>query len=333
MAAAHHILKRSLARAGARGPAGIVTGLGRLALIYVTNSAGDSIHVIDPATNKVVQEIKGVGSRPWDCARARRLAGLCQQRGRHHARRLRSRERGAGQEGAAEQSPQQHRGDQERRPHPGRHRARPGAVDVIDAKTLTRTKSILVKGRLHNIYVTPDGKHLITGSIPAKLMTVIDLEREVPVWELHVRPGRASDGDRGRPRRVDQADLRAALGHQRLRGGGFRGPQGGRAGSSCRRRRPNSRPTPGAPRRRRTASASRPTTRRCGSPASPTMRCSSIRSRISSSSARWRCRPQAARTRPDRLGAELGDVHARQQDDLYLECRHQVGDGHRYRQT
>ena len=26
--------------------------------IYITNSAGDSIHVIDPATNKVVQEIK-----------------------------------------------------------------------------------------------------------------------------------------------------------------------------------------------------------------------------------------------------------------------------------
>src|SRR5262245_49894317 len=30
------------------------------ALIYVTNSAGDNIHVIDPATNKVVQEIKGI---------------------------------------------------------------------------------------------------------------------------------------------------------------------------------------------------------------------------------------------------------------------------------
>ena len=28
--------------------------------IYVTNSAGDSVHVIDPATNKVVQEIKGI---------------------------------------------------------------------------------------------------------------------------------------------------------------------------------------------------------------------------------------------------------------------------------
>src|SRR5207247_5368945 len=28
--------------------------------VYVTNSAGDSIHVVDPATNKVVQEIKGI---------------------------------------------------------------------------------------------------------------------------------------------------------------------------------------------------------------------------------------------------------------------------------
>ena len=28
--------------------------------IYVTNSAGDSIHVIDPVSNKVVQEIKDV---------------------------------------------------------------------------------------------------------------------------------------------------------------------------------------------------------------------------------------------------------------------------------
>ena len=28
--------------------------------IYVTNSAGDSVHVIDPTTNKVVQEIKGI---------------------------------------------------------------------------------------------------------------------------------------------------------------------------------------------------------------------------------------------------------------------------------
>src|SRR5262249_15022679 len=30
------------------------------ARVYVTNSAGDSIHVLDPTTNKVVQVIKGI---------------------------------------------------------------------------------------------------------------------------------------------------------------------------------------------------------------------------------------------------------------------------------
>jgi YVTN family beta-propeller protein len=59
----------------------------------------------------------------------------------------------------------------------------PGAVDVVDAATLTRTKSIPVRGRLHNIYVTPDGKYLITGSIPKKLLTVIDLTTDTVAWE------------------------------------------------------------------------------------------------------------------------------------------------------
>src|SRR5262249_56622825 len=81
-----------------------------------------------------------------------------------------------------------------------------GAVDVIDVKTLTRTKSILVNGRLHNIYVTPDGKHLITGSIPGNLLTVIDLEREVPIWELPfdlgVRPMTIEAGPDGSTKRI-----------------------------------------------------------------------------------------------------------------------------------
>jgi YVTN family beta-propeller protein len=48
---------------------------------------------------------------------------------------------------------------------------------------LTRTKSIPVHGRLHNIYVTPDGKFLIAGSIPKKLLTVIDLTTNTVAWE------------------------------------------------------------------------------------------------------------------------------------------------------
>ena len=154
------------------------------ALIYVTNSAGDSIHVVDPATNKVVQEIKGIeaahgiapapdGTRVYVSNEAdstldvfdRSTGALIKKVPlSNHPNNIAVSKNGD-------------------RIFVGIARGQ-GAVDVIDAKTLTRTKSISVKGRLHNIYVTPDGKHLITGSIPAKLMTVIDLEQEVPIWEL-----------------------------------------------------------------------------------------------------------------------------------------------------
>jgi YVTN family beta-propeller protein len=157
---------------------------GGSALIYVTNSAGDSIHAIDPTTNKVVQEIKGIeaahgiapspdGARIYVSNEAdSTLDAFAQASGTlikkvplsDHPNNIAVTKQGD-------------------RVLVGIARGA-GAVDVIDTATLTRTKSILVKGRLHNIYVTPDGKHLITGSIPAKLMTVIDLEREVPVWEL-----------------------------------------------------------------------------------------------------------------------------------------------------
>ena len=137
------------------------------AFIYVTNSAGDSIHVIDPATNKVVQEIKGIeaahgiapspdGARVYVSNEADSTLDVF------------DRSSGA----LIKKVPLSN--------HPNNIAVTKtgdrilvaiargsGAVDVIDAKTLTRTKSILVKGRLHNIYVTPDGKHLIAGSIPA----------------------------------------------------------------------------------------------------------------------------------------------------------------------
>src|SRR5437762_3671106 len=174
--------------------------------VYVTNSAGDSIHVIDPATNKVVQEIKGIeaahgiapspdGARVYVSNEAdSTLAVFDSESGAlikkvplsNHPNNIAVTKQGDRiLVGIARGS---------------------GAVDVIDAKTLTRTKSILVKGRLHNIYVTPDGKHLITGSIPGKLMTVIDLEREVPVWELPfdlgVRPMAIEAGPDGATKRI-----------------------------------------------------------------------------------------------------------------------------------
>jgi Uncharacterized conserved protein len=181
----------------------------------------------------------------------------------------------------------------------------PGAVDVIDAKTLTRTKSILVKGRLHNIYVTPDGKHLITGSIPGKLMTVIDLEREVPVWELPfdlgVRPMTIEAGPDGSTKRIfvqlsDTNGFAVVDFAARKEVARIKLPA----------TQPNSRPTPGAPPSPSHGIGVRRTARRCGSPASPTTRCSSIRSPTSSSSARSRCprssSPGTTRSRRCRTG-------------------------------
>ena len=66
----------------------------------------------------------------------------------------------------------------------GRHRARPRRGRRHRRQDPDPHQEHPGEGRLHNIYVTPDGKHLITGSIPQKLMTVIDLADESPVWAL-----------------------------------------------------------------------------------------------------------------------------------------------------
>ena len=157
--------------------------------IYVTNSAGDSIHVIDPATNKVVQEIKNyVGAHGIDFSpdgskvyvtneETETLDVLDRKTGKlikkveltAHPNNIAVSKDGARIFVAIARDP--------------------GAVDVIDAATLTRTKSIPVQGRLHNIYVTPDGKYLIAGSIAKKLMTVIDLSTDSIAWEYQFDKG------------------------------------------------------------------------------------------------------------------------------------------------
>jgi YVTN family beta-propeller protein len=179
---------------------------GATALIYVTNSAGDSIHAIDPATNKVVQEIKGIeaahgiapspdGSRIYVSNEADSTLDVFDQASGALVKKVPLSNHPNNIAVAKDGS----------RIFVGIARGH-GAVDVIDAKTLIRSKSIVVNGRLHNIYVTPDGKHLITGSIPGKLMTVIDLEREVPVWELAfglgVRPMSIEAAPDGSTRRI-----------------------------------------------------------------------------------------------------------------------------------
>jgi len=72
--------------------------------------------------------------------------------------------------------------------------------------TLMRTKSVPVNGRLHNVYVTPDSKYVVTGSIRTGIVTVIDLAAEQPAWEVKldkgIRPMAIEAGPDGSTKRV-----------------------------------------------------------------------------------------------------------------------------------
>src|SRR5262245_47515556 len=125
--------------------------------VYVTNSAGDSIHVIDPATNKVVQVIKGIeaahgiafapdGSRIYASNEADTTLDVFDRKSGKLIKKV-----------PLSNHPNNIAVARDGRIVVGIARD-PGALDVIDPATLTVTKSIPVNGRLHTVYVTPDGK-------------------------------------------------------------------------------------------------------------------------------------------------------------------------------
>ena len=127
--------------------------------IYVTNSAGDNIHVIDPATNKVVQVFKGPEA-------AHGIAfspdGARVYVSNEDASTLDVFDRKSGK--LIKQVPLSNRPNNIAVAKDGRivvGIARgEGALDIIDPATLTLKKTIPVNGRLHNVYVTPDSKYV-----------------------------------------------------------------------------------------------------------------------------------------------------------------------------
>jgi YVTN family beta-propeller protein len=150
--------------------------------VYITNSAGDSIHVVNPATNKVVQVIKGIeaahginfspdGSRVYVSNETDSTLDVFERSSGKLIKKV-----------ALSDHPNNIAVAKDGRIVVGIARD-PGALDIIDPATLTRTKSIPVRGRLHNVYVTPDGKYVVTGSVRSKFLTVIDLETDKVAWE------------------------------------------------------------------------------------------------------------------------------------------------------
>jgi YVTN family beta-propeller protein len=161
----------------------------RVARIIQTNAAGDNIHVIDPATNKVVGVINDIevphgitaapdGSRLYFTNEALHTVDAVD--GQTFAVIARVPLSGRPNNIAIS--------NDGKRVYAGIAQA-PGAVDVIDTVSLTRAKSIAVKGAIHNVYVTPDGKHVVSGSIPGRMITVIDQATEEIAWELPMSAG------------------------------------------------------------------------------------------------------------------------------------------------
>ncbi len=152
--------------------------------IIQTNSAGDNVHIIDPATNKVVGVINGIevnhgaaaapdGSRYYISNEAESTLDVVDAKTLQVTRNI----------------PLSGRPNNIAISKDGRRvyvsiAVAPGAVDVIDTTSLEKIKSIPVKGAVHNTYVTPDGKHIVAGSIAGKVLTVIDSQTEEPIWSL-----------------------------------------------------------------------------------------------------------------------------------------------------
>jgi len=157
--------------------------------IIQTNSAGDNIHLIDPATNKVVGVIEGIevnhgvggapdGSRIYISDEAQSTLDVVDAKSLKVVKRIplsgHPNNIAVGKDG--------------RRVYVAIIEA-PGGVDVIDTASMTDVKTIKTKGSIHNPYVTPDGKYVVAGSIAGKTVNVFDAKTEEPAWYLDMGLG------------------------------------------------------------------------------------------------------------------------------------------------
>src|ERR1700732_1422823 len=161
----------------------------RVARIVQTNSAGDSVDVIDPATNKVVGVIEGIevnhgagvapdGSRIYISDEAQSTLDVVDSKTLKVIKRVPL-------SGHPTNIPVAPAG---RRVYVAIIQA-PGGVDVIDTSSLQDIKTLPTKGSIHNPYVTPDGKYVVAGSIQGKTVNVIDAQTDQTAWTLQMDLG------------------------------------------------------------------------------------------------------------------------------------------------
>jgi len=158
--------------------------------IIQTNSAGDNVHLIDPATNKVVGIIEGIevnhgaaaapdGSRIYISDEAENALAIVDAKTLRVTRRVPL-------SGHPNNIAISRDG---RRVYVGIRDPEPGGVDVVDTASLKMVKTIPTQGAIHNPYVTPDGRFVVAGSISGATVNVIDAATETPVWTLKMDLG------------------------------------------------------------------------------------------------------------------------------------------------
>ena len=151
--------------------------------IYVANSDGDNITIIDPATNKVSGEIKvsnhphGIVSSPdhkrfYVSSEGDNVLDVVDRASSKVIRRI---PLGTRPNNLAIT------------PNGGRVYIcirQESWVDIVDTVSLKKVKSVPVGRYPHNVYLTPDNKYMLATSMGDKKLTAIDIETEEPAFEI-----------------------------------------------------------------------------------------------------------------------------------------------------
>jgi YVTN family beta-propeller protein len=186
-----------------------VAGTTRIWVLNIGSDGSNSIDVIDPATNKIVQTIEGIrephgvafspdGNRAYVTSESEeskdalylvdttsgkilKKAPLSGRRGNVPAitidgKRLL----------VCVGSP---------RDANGLVMSSGGTLDIVDSTSLKIIKSLPMQG--HDCYTTPDGKYWIAGS--GKLLVIIDVQTGEPLWQVPFKEGIATVGIETRP--------------------------------------------------------------------------------------------------------------------------------------
>jgi YVTN family beta-propeller protein len=174
------------------------------AFVYVTNSAGDTVDVVNPLTEKVVQHIPIVGShgvnfspdgsRVYISNEATSTLDVFDQKTAKLLKKV-----------TLSNHPNNISVAKDGRIMVAIARGT-GALDIIDPVKLEVKKTIPTEGRLHNIYVTPDSNYVVCGSVQTGMFTVIDLKTETIAWthkfDHGVRPMTVEANPDGSTKRV-----------------------------------------------------------------------------------------------------------------------------------